>query len=347
MKFKNNMTQMLYTKYRPSKLADIQNQSSVVDVLQKSIASGNIGHAYLFTGGRGIGKTSIARAFARDLAINEADIFEMDAASNSRIEDIRQLGENINSLPFYSKYTMYILDEVHMLSKAAANAFLKILEEPPAHVIFVLATTDPQKLPETILSRCLHFTLNKPTISEIESHLEKVAKTEGYTLDKSSLRSIAIVGDGSYRDSLAALQKVISSSGEKNISEDQTSKSLNISPLTSVFKYIKALDTKQGKDIEIALQTLRDLENSRQNVNFFVKNVIIFTRIILLLRFGIQKMDSVEKEYGDYVATEMKNLLENKAYKINSKVISSLLDAEKTSNSSRFEILPYELLILE
>jgi DNA polymerase-3 subunit gamma/tau len=151
---KQDLHVSLYRKYRPTGFEQVVGQDHIVSVLKQSVEGGSPAHAYLFCGGRGIGKTSVARIFARALGTSENDIYEIDAASHTSVENIRELNEAVNTLPFDSKYKVYILDEVHMLSKSAFNAFLKTLEEPPKHVIFILATTEMDKLPETIVSRC-------------------------------------------------------------------------------------------------------------------------------------------------------------------------------------------------
>ena len=149
-----NINLSLYRKYRPQKFEEVCGQDGMVDVLKQAIKNNEISHAYLFSGCRGVGKTSMARIFAKEIGCNSTDLVEIDAASHTSIEDIKKLAENVYTAPMYSPYTVYILDEVHMLSISAFNAFLKTLEEPPSHCIFLLATTEEEKLPETVLSRC-------------------------------------------------------------------------------------------------------------------------------------------------------------------------------------------------
>ncbi len=151
------MSEVLYRKYRPSNFGEVMGQDHIVSVIEKSIKNKKIAHAYLFSGSRGIGKTSIARILAKDLGTHSDDIYEIDAASNRGIDDIRAIRDAVNTLPFHSTYKVYIVDEVHMLTKEAFNALLKTLEEPPAYVIFMLATTELEKIPETIISRLVHF----------------------------------------------------------------------------------------------------------------------------------------------------------------------------------------------
>src|SRR6478609_6601729 len=154
---------VLYRKYRPQTFNDVIGQEHIVKVLKGAVELGNISHAYLFSGSRGTGKTSMARILARAIGTSANDLTELDAASNRGIDDMREIRDSVNTLPFESKYKVYIIDEVHMLTKDAWNAFLKTLEEPPAHVVFILATTELEKVPETVQSRCQVFTFKRPT----------------------------------------------------------------------------------------------------------------------------------------------------------------------------------------
>lgn len=207
----------LYRKYRPSNFSEVLGQDHIISVLQKAIENKNPNHAYIFTGSRGIGKTSIARIFARDLGVNEIDIYEMDSASYNGVDDIRELIENATVLPMLSPYKVYILDEVHMLSKSAFNAFLKGLEEPPKHVIYILATTELNKLLDTIISRCEVHNFKKPSIEILSQVVKDVVKKEGLSIDDESTKLIAMSGDESFRDTLSVLQKVIASNEGKKI----------------------------------------------------------------------------------------------------------------------------------
>ena len=182
----------LYRKYRPSSFDDVLGQEHIVKVLKGALKLGNIAHAYLFFGTRGTGKTSVARIMAQELKTSDADIYEIDAASNRGIDDIRELRDSVRTLPFNSDYKVYIIDEVHMLTKEAFNALLKTLEEPPKHVIFILATTELDKVPETIISRCQTFTFKKPTLSVLKDLVLSVSKKENFTLDNAGAELIYI-----------------------------------------------------------------------------------------------------------------------------------------------------------
>ena len=165
----------LYRKYRPATFSDVVGQEQIITLLQNSIKQNKIGHAYLFCGGRGTGKTTVARIFAKDIGCNPEDIIEIDAASNRGIDEIRELREAVRTAPFSSPFKVYIVDEAHMLTKEAANALLKTLEEPPSHVVFILATTDPNKLPQTIVSRCQKINFKQYLWCKDEFSLEQLA----------------------------------------------------------------------------------------------------------------------------------------------------------------------------
>ena len=211
----------LYRKYRPQNFKDVLGQENIVKVLEGSIALGNISHSYLFAGSRGTGKTSVARIFAKAIGCSDNDLYEIDAASNRGIDDIRELREAVNTLPFESPYKVYIIDEVHMLTKEAFNALLKTLEEPPKHIVFILATTEIEKLPETIVSRCQVFSFKKPSQKILKELVLNLAKKEGFKIESSSADLIAILGDGSFRDTQGILQKILSFSKDKKISAEE------------------------------------------------------------------------------------------------------------------------------
>ena len=204
----------LYRKYRSRGLSELVGQEHIVTTLQNALKSGKISHAYLFTGPRGTGKTSVARILAHEVnglpysTDSNLDIIEIDAASNRRIDEIRDLREKVSVAPASAKYKVYIIDEVHMLTREAFNALLKTLEEPPAHVIFILATTDAHKLPETIISRTQRFTFKPAPPGPLTKHLASIAKAEKIDIDADALQLLAQHGGGSYRDSVSLLDQM-------------------------------------------------------------------------------------------------------------------------------------------
>lgn len=251
----------LYRKYRPSNFASVVGQEVVVDILKNSILNNKVSHAYLFTGPRGTGKTSIAKILAhavnclnfngdicgecevcKNLEINDSDIIEIDAASNNGVDEIRTLRDNVKLLPSFCKYKIYIIDEVHMLSTGAFNALLKTLEEPPSHVIFILATTEPNKIPLTILSRCQRFDFNKISNEKLVSRLLYIATQEGKNVDKSILEYIAEISDGGLRDAINLLDQVISLPQECVTLEEIDRLSGRISQNT-LFELLSAIST--------------------------------------------------------------------------------------------------------
>ena len=210
----------LYRRYRSNDFSELIGQKLVASTLEHAISSGKVSHAYLFTGPRGVGKTTVARILARrvnqiqDIA-DHPDIIEIDAASNNGVDEIRDLREKVHIAPNLVQYKVYIIDEVHMLSNAAFNALLKTLEEPPSHVIFVLATTEPHKLPQTIISRTQHFPFRPISKSDTVDHLASIAKKEKFTIEDSALELLADMGEGSMRDSISLLDQITSSDHKK------------------------------------------------------------------------------------------------------------------------------------
>lgn len=214
------MGKALYREYRPKKLSEVVGQEHITTTLENALKQGRISHAYLLTGPRGVGKTSVARILAHDINglryddETHLDIIEIDAASNRRIDEIRDLRDRVNIAPSAAKYKVYIIDEVHMLTKEAFNALLKTLEEPPAHVVFILATTEAHKLPETIISRTQRFSFRPVPVQLAANHLKQLAKKEKINIDDDALTLLAKRGEGSLRDSIGLLDQAGNASGK-------------------------------------------------------------------------------------------------------------------------------------
>ncbi len=256
--------QALYRKYRPNALADVVGQSQVTEVLRRSLEQGKIAHAYLLTGPKGTGKTSIARIMAHEInqlpytgEETHLDIIEIDAASNNGVEDVRELREKVQIAPVSAAKKVYIIDEVHMLSKAAFNALLKTLEEPPAHVVFVLATTDLHKVPSTIISRTQHFAFHSIGPSDLTAQLKKIASSEGMKITDDALQAIAERGDGSFRNSISLLDQLSSfADSEKGITLEFVQETLGLAPNDAVATLLLAVSQHDVPGVVSQLDTL-------------------------------------------------------------------------------------------
>ena len=313
----------LYRKYRPSNFKEVLGQDHIVKVLKNSIELGNLAHAYIFAGSRGTGKTSVARIFAHEIGTSANDITEIDAASNNGVDEIRALNEAVSTLPFDSKYKVYILDEAHMLSKGAWNALLKTLEEPPAHVIFIMATTETEKIPETVVSRCQTFSFKKPTQKILKEVAVNIAKKEGFTLEPASADLIALLGDGSFRDTQSVLQKIIGSSKDKKITLEEVELVTGAPKGELVNDFIRSIDEN---NLELGLGAISKASEANLDMLLYFKLVLHKMRTILLLRNLKSAEDSIREEMTDKDFTFLKNLAEKKPSKINSDILLTLLN---------------------
>ena len=305
----------LYRKFRPQTFSEMVGQEHITKTLKNQIMAGRVGHAYLFNGGRGTGKTSAAKILAR--AINclnpkdgepcneceickgilsgaNTDVVEMDAASNNSVEDIRAIREEVNFLPTTSKYRVYIIDEVHMLSTGAFNALLKTLEEPPEHVKFILATTEPQKLPATILSRCQRFDFKKISNKDIIKRLKEVCSKSNIEITEGALNTIAVLSEGAMRDALSILERCVQD-GLKNINEDNIKDLVGIPKITYIQEMIDGI---LEYDIQKVLETLDAVINEGKDVTNLTWEIIKYVKDLLVYK-TTNKIDLYSQEEID------------------------------------------------
>ncbi len=336
--------QSLYRAYRPHTFDDLVGQDHIVRPLKEQLASKKIGHAYLFSGSRGLGKTSVARIFARELGTDERDVYEIDAASNNSVEDIRALTEQVYTLPFNSSFKLYILDEAHMLSKSAWNAFLKTLEEPPAHAIFVLATTELEKVPETVRSRCQVFEFKKPTREVLSGVVARVSKKEGYTLEPAAADLVALLADGSYRDALSVLEKVLASATDKKLSLSEVEQATGAPRHALVHDLAAALSAATP---EAALVAVRSAGTQGVDMNLYLTLVLEHMRAVLLVRHAPELRKEIALELGSDVYGEVEILAGAKDSKLTHDTLRVFLDAASRIRFSPIPSLPLELAVME
>lgn len=337
-------SQSLYRAYRPQSFAEVAGQEQVTKPLAEQVKNGTVGHAYLFAGSRGLGKTSVARIFARELGSTEKDIYEIDAASNNTVEDIRSLTENIYTLPFESKYKVYILDEAHMLSKSAWNAFLKTLEEPPAHALFILATTELEKVPETVQSRCQVFTFKKPSRGGLAALVTGVGKKEGYSIEPAAADLIALLAEGSYRDALSILEKVSSVSGDKKLTLTETEQATGAPRRVLVESFVRALS--EGNSAA-ALEVIASLAHEHIEYSLYLSLVLEYVRAVLLVRHAPELRKELEAEMGAEAFASVKEIAEAKASKLTHATLAALLEAASRMRYSPVPPLALELAVYE
>ena len=304
----------LYTKYRPKRFDEVVGQKHIVQTLKNAVASGNIAHAYLFCGPRGSGKTTTARLLAMALNCEKGptpepcgecemckaiyngwatmDVIEMDAASSTSVDDVRELRETVKLSPAHARYKFYIIDEVHRLSRSAFDALLKTIEEPPPNVIFVLATTEPNKVPPTIVSRCQRFDFRKGSVSEIKKYLERVCKGEGIEIEDSALSLLAEQAEGSWRDALSLLEQVWAYKQKERIEVKDVEEVLGIVEAETLSRFVRAV--AEGRFAE-GVKIIEEVLNRGNDPKEFLRALTNRFRELLLINMGAESLLESER----------------------------------------------------
>jgi len=354
--------QTLYRKWRPQTFQEVVGQEHIRRTLEGAVRSGRIAHAYLFCGPRGTGKTSMARILAK--AVNCAaeperrpcgecpscqsiaqgsaiDLIEIDAASHTGVDNIRELREKVGFAPNEARYKVYVIDEVHMLSTSAFNAFLKTLEEPPPHAIFILATTDPQKVPPTVLSRCQRFDFHRIPTAEIAAHLERVSRAEGLEVEEEAQKLIARRSTGSLRDAVSMLDQLVAYRGQKILASHVRS-ILGLAPSGAVAELAGHIAAgRVGEGLTLIGRVIGEGVNPQE----FCRQVVDYLRGLVLVKCGL---DEELLEVGEEALSEMRDIAVRLSLEEAAKVLRRFEEASvRTGFSGSQSQLPLELALVE
>lgn len=358
------MSKVLYRKYRPASFSEVVGQEHVIKTLRNAIKRGKIAHAYLFSGPRGIGKTTIARILAKAancenikdgepcnkcdacLSINQnkfLDLVEIDAATHTQVDKIRDIIEKINFSPASGKYKVYIIDEVHMLSKGAFNALLKTLEEPPKHAVFILATTEIHKIPATIISRCQRFDFRRIKVSEIKDRLAKIAKQEKVKVEKGVLDFIAVNSSGGMRDSESLFGQILSLE-DNDITLKEVQKILALSDISKAIKLVKLIIEKKYSE---AVNYISEITNDGYDLEQFSESIVEYCRKLMLIKISPEMKENFSLEMTEEQIAELESISRKTAIPQLIKIIRALIQAREEIKSSIIPQLPLELAIAE
>lgn len=354
--------QAIYRKWRPMVFEDIVGQTHITKTLKNQILTGKVGHAYLFCGTRGTGKTTCAKVFSRAVncinpqdgsPCNECeicsgiidgsimDVKEIDAASNNKVEDAREIIEDIRYVASTAKYTVYIIDEVHMLTNSAFNALLKTLEEPPEHVIFILATTEAHKVPQTILSRCQRFDFKRIKPSDIILRMREIAHGDGYDITDEAYELLARLADGSMRDGLSILERVISACGSKITASDITA-TLGISTADSLF-YIT--DAIIAHDVDDILSNLQSVLSDGKDLKVFIDSLIKHFRDLLVVK--VSERPEALLDYSEDEMVTLKSQSEKLTFEKLQNAASLLSEAQSEAKWIKSPRVIYEMALIK
>lgn len=360
------MTEVIYRKYRPQRFSELIGQEHVRQTLQNEVATDRIAHAYLFTGPRGLGKTTIARLLTKAInclnrkpgkyePCNECnsceqitqgrslDLLEIDAASHTGVDNVRQnIIENTRFTPHQNKFKVFIIDEVHMLSTSAFNALLKTLEEPPAYAVFILCTTEPRRIPETIISRCQRFDFKKVGLKELVERLKAIAKKEGTKIDQEVLTVMALRSEGCIRDAESLLQQILSL-GEKKITMNEASLVLPRSDMALVADFSGYLF--QNK-IAQGLKLINNLVEEGIDLEQFASDLLEFSRKLLLLKIN-PKDQGLHSQLDEQTLDRLDNLARGIELKRVAQLLEMLIDKKQELKQTDIPQLPLELLVVE
>ena len=357
------MAEALYRKYRPNTFAEVAEQQHVVRTVTNQLRDGKVAHAYLFAGPRGVGKTTIARLLAKALNCEtrkegEAepcgacgaclemrqgrfmDLVEIDAASQSKVEETREnIIENVRFAPTRGKFKVFIIDEVHMLSTASFNAILKTLEEPPAHVVFILATTELHKIPATIISRCQRFDFHRVPPKEMIERLQTISKAEGFTVDEKVLASIARLSEGCLRDAESLLGQLFSL-GETTIGEDEASLIL---PATHTGTVAEVAEAVAKKDVETALKTVNSFVDGGGSLRHLIDELLEYVRSMLFASLGFLSTE----QYDPSTLQKLNATAKLASPDVHRRFLDALLTARTRQSISALPQIPLEIAIVE
>ena len=354
--------QAIYRKWRPMVFEDIVGQGHITQTLKNQILNDKIGHAYLFCGTRGTGKTTCAKVFSRAVnclnpqdgsPCNECDVCkgiidgsildvkEIDAASNNGVDNIREIRDDVRYVSTNAKYTVYIIDEVHMLSSGAFNALLKTLEEPPEHVIFILATTEAHKVPQTILSRCQRFDFKRIKPSDIILRMKEIAHGDGLNISDDAYELLARLADGSMRDGLSILERVVSACGNSITAENITS-TLGISTADSVFRITEAIE---NGDVNKIISVIDDIMSDGKDLRVFIDSLIKNFRDMLLCKIADNSDSMLDYNAEDMI--KLKALSDRMSFEKISHAASVLSDAQADTKWIKSPRIIYELALIK